>query len=226
MTYEEAKKFTRTFLLGRSDDQDDALDVKGLLRARKLVIRIIATAAFVVLLFHRSSWPADSLIPQALIRFGVLFLAVAVAGRTWAWVHLGRRRHLHFVADGPYSVVRHPLYTFSMVGAAGIGMQSGSLVVTVLALLIVWAVLGRMARLEEAAMVERFGEPYLDYLARTPRFIPNVSLWATPEGVWVEYRQAIKGFRDASLFLLALPVFMAIDYAQQAGLLPVLFKLP
>jgi hypothetical protein len=75
-------------------------------------------------------------------------------------------------------------------------------------------------------MAVRFGEPYRDYLARTPRFIPNLSLWTAPDGLWVDYRQAIKGFRHASVFALAVPVFILVDWAQRMQLLPVWLQLP
>jgi protein-S-isoprenylcysteine O-methyltransferase Ste14 len=221
-----AKKFTRTMFARSVSEPDDVSDIKGLLRVRKYIIRVIALAAFVVLLFHQSAWPAGSMISDSLVRVGVVLIACGIVGRTWAWAHLGRRRYSHFVADGPYSVVRHPLYTFSIVGAAGIGLQSGSFIVGVVVPLLVWVVLRRMAQLEESAMAARFGEPYRDYLARTPRLAPNLSLWNTPEGVWVDYQQTIKGFRHASLFVLAVPIFIGIDWAQRAGFLPILLRLP
>src|SRR6266852_1652044 len=110
-------------------------------------------------------------------RSGILLLATAVGGRIWVWAHLGRNRRWHFVSDGPYSIVRHPLYAFSILGAAGVGAQSGSLLVTVLFTFAVWAVFNRIARIEETDMASRFGDAYRAYLARTPRFVPNPALW-------------------------------------------------
>lgn len=226
MIYDEVKKIARALSLAAYCGQDAALDVKRLHRARKRLIRVIVVAGFLVLLFHRSSWPADSLMHETLTRTGVLLLAIAIVGRTWVWAHLGRRRHLQFVFDGPYSVVRHPLYAFSILGAAGVVAQTGSVIMMFLLSAAVWVVFNRVARIEENDMASRFGEPYRIYLSRTPRFVPDLSLWTAPQVVSIEYRPLIKCLRDASLFALAVPIFIVIDWAQRTGFLPVLFGLP
>ena len=226
MFHDKVKKMTRALSLSTHYGQDGAFDVKQLHRARKRVLRVVVACGIVVLLFHRSPWATDSLIYQTLTRTGVLLLAIAIAGRTWIWVHLGRRRHRQFVSDGPYSVVRHPLYACSILGTAGIGAQTGSLAMMFLLSAAVWAVFNRVAQIEEMDMASRFGEPYRGYLLGTPRFVPDLRLWTAPHNVPVEYQHLINCLRDASGFVLAVPTFIAIDWAQQTGFLPVLFGLP
>jgi len=220
------KEIARALSFTAVTASDTALSMKRVHRIRKRVLRVAAALAFLLVLFHRSSWPAGSVIYEITVRGGVLLLAVAIGGRIWVWAHLGRNRRWHFVSDGPYSIVRHPLYAFSIVGAAGVGAQSGSLVVTAIFAFAVWAVFNRIARIEETDMASRFGDLYRAYLARTPRFIPNPALWTAPPVISVEYAYVFVCLRDTSWFLLAVPGFMAIDWVQQAGLLPVLLRLP
>ena len=83
-------------------------------------------------------------------------------------------RHGHtLVTHGPYRLVRHPLYT------------TGTLLSVALALLtglwwpLAWLVPGlllllRRTPLEEARLVEAFGDRYLDYRERTGRYLPRL----------------------------------------------------
>ena len=76
------------------------------------------------------------------------------------------------VTAGPYRWIRHPLYT------AGFGFWTGIVLLTgswLLAVLFVPVVLGLRRRtvLEEARLVEEFGDDYRAYAARTGRYLPR-----------------------------------------------------
>jgi protein-S-isoprenylcysteine O-methyltransferase Ste14 len=76
------------------------------------------------------------------------------------------------VERGAYRYVRHPSYTAGMVLFAGIGIALGnwvSLAVLVAAVAIVYAY---RVRIEERALATVIGQPYLQYMTRTKRFVP------------------------------------------------------
>jgi protein-S-isoprenylcysteine O-methyltransferase Ste14 len=97
----------------------------------------------------------------------------------WARVHLGGNwsgivtiKHGHeLIADGPYAIVRHPIYTGLLVAFMGSAMARGDWR-GVLVVLIVWWALWRKLRLEERWMVERFGQQYETYRRRVPALVP------------------------------------------------------
>jgi protein-S-isoprenylcysteine O-methyltransferase Ste14 len=70
--------------------------------------------------------------------------------------------------------VRHPSYTGAIAAAAGVGLALGNGLS--LALLLAAVVPGFAYRIsvEERALCETLGEPYLAYRARTKRLIPFV----------------------------------------------------
>src|SRR5262245_64205860 len=60
---------------------------------------------------------------------GIVAIVICILGRTWASLYIAGRKIEQFVTEGPYSVVRNPLYFFSIIGDAGWCVQLGDIVV-------------------------------------------------------------------------------------------------
>lgn len=74
------------------------------------------------------------------------------------------------VTTGAYALTRNPIYLGLTTGAWGLAVlrrRPGPLASAA----VLTAVLTAKSRLEENALVEAFGERYLDYAASTPRFL-------------------------------------------------------
>jgi len=118
---------------------------------------------------------------EALKTFGLLVTAGGVASAIWARRHLGSNwsgvpslkvGHT-LITTGPYSVVRHPIYTGILTGMVGSTLvlgTYGSLFVLVLSSALVWV----RIRQEEGLMKGEFGDAYQDYRKRTKTIIPWV----------------------------------------------------
>src|SRR3954470_2338659 len=100
---------------------------------------------------------------------GWALISVCIFGRCWCTLYIGGRKIAELVRIGPYSMMRNPLYTMSFIGAAGVGAQTGSVVMAGLFLLIAWVVFRLVVAREEKFLIGRFGEPYVDYLKTVPR---------------------------------------------------------
>lgn len=91
-----------------------------------------------------------------------------------AWKILYHAQRSHGLATtGAYARVRHPQYDGFVLIMFGFLLQWPTLVTLAMfpALVFMYAYL---ARHEEADMRAQFGEAYLRYAARTPRFIPGL----------------------------------------------------
>jgi len=77
----------------------------------------------------------------------------------------------HFVAKGPYKIIRNPMYTGLILffGASVISNYS-SLHLSVFTILVI--VLLEKIKMEEKFLGKRFGEIYLEYKEKTYRLIP------------------------------------------------------
>lgn len=78
------------------------------------------------------------------------------------------------VTSGPYRFVRHPFYVSALLLIIGTTLLTTNAVVG-LAGMSTFCLLALRCRCEEAMLIERFGEDYRDYMARTGRFFPR--LW-------------------------------------------------
>ena len=123
-----------------------------------------------------------SVIPAWLAWLGLLLAAGGLALRLWAPRVLGRfyTRTLRtqdqqtVVEDGPYRLIRHPGYAGTLAMWIGVGLALGNAIVAlVMAVMLLAAYLYRIQS-EEQMLVERLGQPYRDYQARTRRLIPFI----------------------------------------------------
>ncbi|MGD1876799.1 MAG: methyltransferase family protein [Kiloniellaceae bacterium] len=181
-----------------------------------------AAAFFAVAPFWREGSAGEEAIELA----GLILIGLAVLGRTWCTLYIGGRKKHVLVEVGPYSLSRNPLYVFSVAGALGIGMTSGSFSMGLLLAAFTFIVFDMVIRREEVFLDDRFGAAYLGYRRRTPRWLSPRSVWRDAEHLEVRPRLVLTTFRDASLMLLALPVIEGIEALHGLWHLPVLLHLP
>jgi len=129
--------------------------------------------ALVLLLFPaidagRQIWP-----------LGLALVVLGQAIRMWTVRHIGvisRTRAPRLgplVVSGPYLLVRNPIYVGNWFLWTGFTIWSGVLWM----LPVVWAVFilqhRTIVRWEEQLLLDRFGDPYADYLTRVNRWWPS-----------------------------------------------------
>lgn len=120
--------------------------------------------------------------PTAFFLFGVLFILLGVALRWYAIWTLGRyfTRDVAVSVDqpvvqhGPYRLIRHPAYSGTLLTMLGVGLAMTNWASLISLLLCVF--IGHFYRvsIEEKALIHTIGQPYLDYMQHTRRFIPLV----------------------------------------------------
>jgi protein-S-isoprenylcysteine O-methyltransferase Ste14 len=104
-----------------------------------------------------------------LFGFGLAISARWHLGRNWG-LPMSRKEQPELVTSGPYTSIRHPIYTglfLAMLGSA-IGVN----VFWALPLVLVGAYFIYSARREETVMLQLFPGQYADYMARTGMLTP------------------------------------------------------
>jgi protein-S-isoprenylcysteine O-methyltransferase Ste14 len=167
--------------------------------------------------------PAD--LHEVLEGFGLFCMAVAVLGRGWSALYIGGRKKTTLVRSGPYSIMRNPLYSFTFIGVFGAGLEFGGMTLAVFGLVLSWLVFWLVVQQEERFLLESYGASYRRYMGEVPRFLPRFSEWQDEAKLEVRPALVVRTVLEASLLLLAWPLFELVEWLQGDGLLPVLFSL-
>lgn len=122
--------------------------------------------------WHRSLW----------FFIGIVIMLVGVILRAYAIRVLGRyftqdvmiRPDQQVIQTGPYRYIRHPSYSGTLIVMLGIGIAMTNWLSLIV--LMACAFIGHLyrVRVEEKALCEGIGQPYVDYMRRTKRFIPFI----------------------------------------------------
>ncbi len=203
---------------------------KGILftvaKARVVVSRVFGFIILLLILFTGRSFDKGTITGMLFEMSGLFLLTICCFGRLWALMYISGIKKRQLVTDGPYSMLRHPLYLFSLIGVCGIGLASENLLV--LALLIIFYLLYYPLTIlvEEKKLIKKFGASYREYMKSTPRFLPKLSLYREPELYNVRTAKFVRNFADGMWFIWMFIFLHFIEMLQDSGLLPVILKIP
>ncbi|MBY0277019.1 isoprenylcysteine carboxylmethyltransferase family protein [Candidatus Binatia bacterium] len=117
----------------------------------------------------------------ALVLGGTLYLA-GLAGTLWSQLAMGTswrigvdaQERTALITRGPYGVIRNPIFTFMVLGLAGLAVLApNALSILALAVLIA-AVEIQVKAVEEPYLERTHGDAYRCYRAGTWRFVPGI----------------------------------------------------
>jgi len=147
--------------------------------------RVALIALAVVLSTHPNLWRPivyGRLIAPTEISLaaGIAICALGLVFAIWARVQLGAnwgppmtvRENPELVTSGPYSLVRHPIYTGVLAAQLGSALASGNVWLLLLATCLPYLIYS--ATKEEKLMTEQFPDQYPEYKSRTNMLIPFV----------------------------------------------------
>lgn len=129
--------------------------------------------------------------PRLVSGLGLALVAAGLGMSAAAGARLGNTlwplpaplEHASLRTDGPYRVVRHPMYAGFVSLGAGVAMLRGR-AEPVVAFAALATILGIKAGVEDRMLRERFGADYTTYAERVPALAPSpAGLWRLGRGV-------------------------------------------
>ena len=112
---------------------------------------------------------------------GFVLVVFGSFGRIWASLYIEGHKTKNLIIAGPFSMVRNPLYFFSLVMLLGFSLALKSIYLP-LSLLLIFVIfhIPTIAN-EEKKLQNIHGEKFEDYVRSTPRLIPNIFKYKKPE---------------------------------------------
>ncbi len=193
---------------------------------RILTTRIVAALLILLPILSESVWPTRSTAVATALFFGAIFLvAIASLGRMWCSLYIAGRKDSCLVTQGPYSICRNPLYMFSFLGAVGVGMATGTLMMPALIAVLFAVYYPFTIRNEEEKLQKLYGEAFTAYCRTTPRILPRLSLLVEPKEYTVNPRVYRNHIASALWFIWSVGILKVIAALHAAGILPVFFHM-
>lgn len=187
-------------------------------------VSIVVIAACAALLFTTPlSWQANSPIGLVLDSLGFVLVVVAAFGRIWSSLYISGYKEDRIVVEGPYAIVRNPLYVSSFLGALGLGLASRhvSILAVIAGAFILYYPL--VVLTEERNLQRKFGQEYWDYATRTPRFFPFRFQLVEPDTYPVRPRHVRRSLQQIILFFWFFLILHLMAALQQGGILKCLY---
>lgn len=155
---------------------------------------------------------------------GIILVSIASIGRLWCMLYISGYKTKRLVVAGPYSLCRNPLYFFSFLGIAGLGLTTESFLYTSAFVLPFLVLYPRVVRHEEAKLLEIHPDEYPAYFQNTPRFIPLLSGFHEPEEYVVDPRRFRRHIGSALVFIWLIAFFELIEGLHELQWIPMYFN--
>jgi steroid 5-alpha reductase family enzyme len=156
---------------------------------------------------------------------GLLLVGVATLGRLWCSFYIAGHKTKRLVTEGPYSLMRNPLYFFSLVGFIGVGLTSETLSLPIVLLLVFAAYYPAVIRREEQGLREIHGEAFEKYASSTSCFLPRLAGLTEPDAYDVNPRVFRRHLFDALIFIWCAGLLEVMEELRDLGWVKTLFRI-
>ncbi len=195
-------------------------------KKRILLSRLLVVVIAAIFIFTRHSWKDEYyhfLIFQAI---GGFLVGFCIFGRLWSALYIAGNKTTNLITEGPYSMVRNPLYFFSFLGAIGLGLVTENLLIIFLIVLLFMIYYPFVIIGEEKRLLEVHGDEFLNYMKHVPRFIPNVFKYKEPETFSVNVKKYKIAFIDALGFFSIYICVQIINILHAYNVIPTFLAIP
>ena len=107
----------------------------------------------------------------AIASFAIRRQAISSLGKFWI-LHIEIRESHEFVQSGPFRWIRHPTYLSMILELLAICLILKAFISLTIGMCMLLAVLVVRIKLEEKALIEKFGSVYIEYKKTTPTLFP------------------------------------------------------
>lgn len=192
---------------------------KSLNKTRMHDTRILMGLTLLTGIFCKTMFPDETLAHESMDLMGYVLVTVCAVGRIYTTAFIGGIKNAQLITWGPYSVCRNPLYFFSLLGAAGIGLMSTSLLAFGIIFFGFLTIYWKLIEREEEFLQTRFGQSFDDYKASVPKLLPDFSKYACPAEIPLQPKFLNRAVADAIWWFVPLPLFEIAEVLQETNII-------
>ena len=195
------------------------------IKYRIKITQFLGTILFLLILFSHKNLEDIPAIADIIFICGITLVGIGTIGRIWCALYISGYKDRILIQSGPYSICRHPLYFFSLLGGLGIGLATETLTIPVIILIGFILFYPLLMNHEEKSLSKTFGKEFQSYSQRTPKFFPKFSLFNMPEEYTVDTKVFTRALIRSFFFIWMIGLLELIEGIQQSGAVPALFSL-
>ena len=190
------------------------------------ITRLIGVFGLFILVMSNSYWEEKSeIFTYFLFMIGLFFVGVGSLGRMWCSLYIAGYKNRKLITEGPYSLVRNPLYVFSFIGALGVAFASETLTFPVLTAIGFFLYYPLVIQREERDLERLFGREFEEYKRRVPAVIPRLSSFYEPEEYTVNPRIYRRHMFSALWFIWIVGILELLEGLKELGVIHALWSL-
>ena len=217
---------TSAFGRGGSTPSRGTMSFEFIVRRNRILISRFFSALFLFFLFTSSTaWFSSQIYFYVFISLGFIFIWISVVGRIWASIYLSGYKDNKIINVGPFSMVRNPLYVFSLAGLIGIGLTTASFIMLGSMLVVYFLIYNHTISSEEFYLYKKFGPEYSSYQLKTNRLLPSKKNYFEPPEYKIKTKFVMNSVIDAMWFVVGFLFLLIIHLLHYKSLLPVFFNL-
>ncbi|MGQ9805243.1 MAG: methyltransferase family protein [Chlorobiales bacterium] len=159
--------------LAKDKDDRQLKTVSGRVAAVVRSLGLLVAHVFAVYEFSQQDSPVWlSLIGIGLMILGLVVNRMAISALGKFWDKLVIKEDHRLIIEGIYAYIRHPIYTSYILLFMGYVVLFQAPISALLFAVVMSVWYGSRISLEEAMLIEKFGDAYRDYCTKTKRLIP------------------------------------------------------
>jgi protein-S-isoprenylcysteine O-methyltransferase Ste14 len=179
-TFAGVRVYYRSQTLGRTSEKEYTQKTKAIITLSLAILGYFLVMGLWIVV-PQTLLVFQITLPLYIRWFGAGMAIIAITLTIWIHRTLGKQysakleiqKGHQLIKVGPYSRVRHPMYTTLNLFSLSVSLITSNLLLIFLAISVAipffW-----IARAEEEILIEQFGEEYLDYMKITGRFLPRL----------------------------------------------------
>ena len=150
---------------------------------------------------------------------GIMLIGEAI--RFWGVVYAGSATRTtaaaggsHLITDGPFGLVRNPLYIGNFFLSFGVLIMSWAFMPWMILIFLILFTMqyGAIVSLEEAYLAGHFGESYETYKSHVKRWIPRLIPYRGGEVTPVNFKKALRSERSTAMSIITVWIMLLLRW--------------